>query len=220
MSKNYVDISDPPTLWKTKDLPKSRIELPIIIKSRRSFSIYVRLFSYLIVFIALLKSMFIFISYENKIYESAILFSFVHLIRFILTLCTLYTLFYVLISTLFIIKQLISNNILIIIDENGIIDTRIRQEAFTWESIEKIDTVHPDINFESLPAGLNIYLKDDNIDKIPLSANWTISLFSYFEMIFSRRHKYIPVSLVSTTQSRHVIMSVIEHFLDPYGLRR
>lgn len=220
MSKNYVDISDPPTLWKTKDLPKSRIELPLIIRSKRSSSVYFRIFAYVIAFIALIKAISIFISFDNEIYESKIIIPFVYLIKLILTFSTLYALLYICISMLFIFKQSLSTNPLIIIDEKGIIDTRIRREPFTWESIEKIGTVHPDINFESMPAGLQIYLKDSNIDKIPLSASWTISLFSYIEMIFSRRHKYIPVSLVSTTQSRHVVMSVIEHFLDPHGLRR
>lgn len=67
MSKNYVDISDPPTLWKTKDLPKSRIELPIIIRSKRSFSVYFRIFAYLIAFIALVKAISIFISFDNEV---------------------------------------------------------------------------------------------------------------------------------------------------------
>lgn len=221
MSKNYVDISDPPTLWKTKDLPKSRIELPIIIRSKRSLSVYIRFFSYLIVLIALLKALSVFIADDNKIYESNILLLFAYLIRSISIFLILWILFYVFLSILFIFKQTISTDPLIIIDEKGILDTRIRAEPFTWESIEKIGTLRPDISFESTPAGLYLYIKDGNFYKTPISANWTISLIGYvYILLFSRRHRCIPVSLVSTTQSRHVVMSVIEHFLDPYGLRR
>ncbi|WP_425106701.1 hypothetical protein [Ancylobacter sp.] len=220
MSKNYVDISDSPTLWKTKDLPKSRVELPVIIRSKRSSSVYIRLFIYLISSIFLIRYIVLFTMGRSKIPESKAILLFEYSMTFTATILFLYALFYVLFSMIFIIKQYLSTDPIIIIDEQGIIDSRIRKEPFTWESIKKIDTVRPDINFESMPAGLQIYLKDGNIDKIPLSANWTISLFSYVEMTFSRRLKYIPVSLVSTTQSRHVVMSVIEHFLDPYGLRR
>lgn len=220
MNKNYVDISDPPTLWKTEDLPTSRVELPIIIRSKHASSVYIRLFIYLIVSIFLIRYIVLFTMGINKSHGIKAILLFEYLITFTAIILFIYALFYVLFSMIFIIKQYLSTDPIIIIDEHGIIDTRIRKEPFTWESIKKIDTVHPDINFESKPAGLQIYLKDGNIDKIPLSANWTISLPSYVEMIFSRRHKYIPVSLVSTTQSRHVVMSVIEHFLDPYGLRR
>lgn len=219
MNKNYVDISDPPTLWKTDDLPTSRVELPVIIRSKHASSVYIRLFIYLIVSIFLIRYIVLFTMGSNKIHESKALLLLEYLMTFTASILFIYVLFYVLFSMIFIIKQYLSTDPIIIIDQHGIIDFRIRKESFTWESIKKIDTVHPDINFESMPAGLRIYLKDSNIDKIPLSANWTISLFSYSEMIFSRRHKYIPVSLVSTTQSRHVVMSVIDHFLDPYGLR-
>lgn len=220
MSKNYVEISDPPTLWKTKDLPKSRVELPVIIKSKRSFSVYIRLFIYFILSIFVIRYIVEFTMGIDKIHESKTLLLFEYLTTLIATFLFIYFLTYLLFSMVFIIRQSISTDPIIIVDEQGIIDTRIRKEPFTWESIEKIETVHPDINLESMPAGLKLYLKCSNIEKIPLSTNWTISLFSYVEMIFSRRHKYIPVSLVSTTQSRHVVMSVIDHFLDPYGLHR